>query len=95
MICNEVIVDLFDRRVRCVVEGVVARYSVVGQREWFPADWLTDLTDWSAGRAILGIGRGWGFASEWNQSRIKLRAICVICVVWQKERKSRHLEFSM
>lgn len=62
---------------------------VVVQREGFLAD-LTDLV----GRSSY-IGRGWGFASEWNQSGIKLRAICVICVVWQKERKCGHLVFSM
>ena len=28
-------------------------------------------------------------ASEWNQSRIKLRVICVICVVRQKEGRAQ------
>lgn len=66
---------------------------VVGQRECFLVDRLTDLTGWSAGRAISVVGGA--FASEWNQSGIKLRVICVICVVWQKERKSGHLVSSM
>ena len=47
----------------------------------------------SAGRTISV--EGGGVASEWNQSRIKLRVICVICVGWQKESRARQLVFSM
>lgn len=47
---------LLYRSVRCVVEGVVARCFVVGQRECFLLGRQTDLTTWSAGRAISVVG---------------------------------------
>lgn len=64
MSCMSLWGNLLDRSVRCVVGGVVARRFVVGQRECFLLGRQTDLTSWSAGRAISVVGGASRFRVE-------------------------------